>query len=79
MDDWGQVFCLGVLARYGRVMLPRPSWRERNGGEGSDNEEEVDKDLKLLLDSVKPVLQSRNPAVCIFHLAFPSNVQFPRS
>lgn len=66
MDNWGQTICLGVLARYGRVMLPRPSWTKRRGEEVSEEQEEIDNDLKLLLDSVKPLLQSRTPAVCLF-------------
>jgi len=68
MDDWGQGVCLGVLARYGRVMLSRPSWAEGKGKgkEGVDD----DDDLKLLLESVKPILQSRNPAVRFFIFFF---------
>lgn len=63
MDDWGQAISLGVLARYGRTMLPRPSWKERSSKEDLVEENDIDKDLKLLLDCVKPLLQSRNPAV----------------
>ena len=69
MDEWGQGVCMGVLARYGRVMLPRPGWAGWKGEEeeGEENQEEEEgnenRDLKLLLDSVKPLLQSRNPAV----------------
>jgi len=61
MDEWGQVVMMRVLGRYARVMLPRPVWHDRDGEEAE--EVEIDKDLKLLLDSVKPVLQSQNPAV----------------
>jgi len=56
MDEWGQVGMMGLLGRYVRVMVAQPVVE---GGE----EGEVDKDLKLLLDSVKPIFQSRNPAV----------------
>jgi AP-3 complex subunit beta len=51
MDEWGQVSVIELLIRYSRVMLPRPT------------EDEIDSDLKLLLSSVEPLLQSRNPAV----------------
>ena len=37
-------------------MLPRPIIKE-------SHQEELDSDLKLLLTSVEPLLQSRNPAV----------------
>ena len=36
---------------------------ERKGKEPERDTEELDKDVKLLLDSVEPVFQSRNPAV----------------
>jgi AP-3 complex subunit beta len=40
-------------------MLPRPVRVVKNDKE----EEEMDKDVKLLLESVEPLFQSRNPAV----------------
>jgi AP-3 complex subunit beta len=52
VDEWGQVELMELLMRYARSMLPRPS-----------EEEEVDKDLQLLLTSSEPLFQSRNPAV----------------
>ena len=52
VDEWGQVELMELLIRYARTMLPRPS-----------EEEEMDKDLLLLLNSSEPLFQSRNPAV----------------
>ncbi|KAH9930143.1 adaptin N terminal region-domain-containing protein [Fomitopsis serialis] len=52
-DEWGQVDLLNLLTRYARTMLARPT-------------EEVDADLRLLLNSAEPLFQSQNPAVgCI--------------
>ncbi|KAF8150686.1 adaptin N terminal region-domain-containing protein [Crassisporium funariophilum] len=76
VDEWGQVDLMNLLLRYARTMLPRPMGR-RGGvlsnkeGEGEDDsvegrmdgEEEVDPDVKLLIQSVEPTFQSRNPAV----------------
>lgn len=45
--------------RYARTILPRPA----GGKEEGAAEEEVDKDLQLLLTSSEPLFQSRNPAV----------------
>lgn len=55
VEEWGQVNLLNLLARYARTMLPRPFVR--------DGEEELDSDVELLLTSVEPLFQSRNPAV----------------
>lgn len=41
----------------------------RREGE-EEGEGELDKDVKLLLDSVLPVFQSRNPAVSFFFFSF---------
>lgn len=67
---------MGLLLQYARTMLIRPhiSSDSETGiqltGKGRDEQraekEEIDMDLKLLLDSVEPVFQSRNPAVRIF-------------
>ncbi|KAF8905058.1 adaptin N terminal region-domain-containing protein [Gymnopilus junonius] len=76
VDEWGQVHIMGLLLRYVRTMCVRPLSRERDvdlrgtSGEEKDAElreedEELDKDIKLLLDSVEPVFQSRNPAVVV--------------
>ncbi|KAJ3510883.1 hypothetical protein NLJ89_g4416 [Agrocybe chaxingu] len=72
IDEWGQVEMINLLLRYARTMLPQPVVRGGSavaeGGEATSNEQdedEVDKDLKLLLDSVKPIFQSRNPAVVL--------------
>ncbi|KAF5327542.1 hypothetical protein D9619_004173 [Psilocybe cf. subviscida] len=58
MDEWGQVEAMGLLLRYARVMLVRPSEQEVGA-------EMLDKDLRLLLESVEPVFLSRNPAVVL--------------
>jgi AP-3 complex subunit beta len=57
---------MGLLLRYVRTMLMRPRVDgQESGGDTREEEEELDKDLKLLLDSVEPVFQSRNPAVSV--------------
>ncbi|KAG2360189.1 adaptin N terminal region-domain-containing protein [Suillus spraguei] len=59
IDAWGQVDVLRVLVRYARTMLPKPvPASERQG-------EEVDKDLKLLLDCAEPLFMNKNPAVVL--------------
>ncbi len=65
VDEWGQVVLMKLLLRYARTMLARPVWREGERKDGVEESEEIemDKDLELLLESVKPVFQSRNPAV----------------
>ncbi|XP_006459251.1 hypothetical protein AGABI2DRAFT_177251 [Agaricus bisporus var. bisporus H97] len=50
VDEWGQIDLMNLLLRYARIMLPRPIG------------DEVDVDVKLLLQSVEPVLMSCNPA-----------------
>ncbi|KJA26226.1 hypothetical protein HYPSUDRAFT_198985 [Hypholoma sublateritium FD-334 SS-4] len=67
LDEWGQVELMELLLRYARTMLVRPQTNlsERGGEEKHGDEEEIEKDLKLLLDSVEPVFQSRNPAVVL--------------
>ncbi|KAF9264864.1 hypothetical protein L218DRAFT_979527 [Marasmius fiardii PR-910] len=57
VDEWGQVELLGLLLRYTRTMLPRPIQ--------TPNGEDVNSDVKLLLDSSQPLFQSRNPAVVL--------------
>ena len=68
VDEWGQVDLINLLLRYARTMLPRPTGTKENKGVGGGDgeEEEIDSDVKLLLDSVEPTFQSRNPAVCFF-------------
>ncbi|PPQ75253.1 hypothetical protein CVT24_007431 [Panaeolus cyanescens] len=74
VDEWGQVGLMNLLLRYVRTMLARPIIHEGPNG----TEEELDKDLKLLLDSVDPVFLSRNPSVVLaaakvfFYVAPPS-------
>ncbi|KAF9522067.1 adaptin N terminal region-domain-containing protein [Crepidotus variabilis] len=65
VDEWGQVEVMNLLLRYARTMLVRPVWKDGVGGGVDEDEHELDKDLKLLLDSVKPIFQSRNPAVIL--------------
>jgi AP-3 complex subunit beta len=55
VDEWGQVDLANLLLRYARTMLLRPV----------EQEEDMDKDVKLLLTSVEPLFMSRNPAVCV--------------
>ncbi|KAG7450937.1 uncharacterized protein BT62DRAFT_984252 [Guyanagaster necrorhizus] len=57
VDEWGQINLLDLLLRYSRSMLLRPVLR----GE----EEDTDKDVKLLLNSAEPLFFSRNPAVVL--------------
>ena len=69
VDEWGQVDLINLLLRYARTMLPRPmGTKESKGvvGGDSEEEEEIDSDVKLLLDSVEGIFQSRNPAVRVF-------------
>ncbi|KAF9000675.1 adaptin N terminal region-domain-containing protein [Cyathus striatus] len=74
VDEWGQVNLLNLLLRYTRTMLPRPVVNE-NGVE------ELDKDVKLLLDSIEPVFLGRNPAVVLaaarifYYVAPPSQLE----
>ncbi|KAF9472124.1 hypothetical protein BDN70DRAFT_887352 [Pholiota conissans] len=65
LDEWGQVELMGLLLKYARTMLMRPRSEVAQGDDGEKEEDELDKDLKLLLDSVEPVFQSRNPAVVL--------------
>ncbi|KAI0249870.1 adaptin N terminal region-domain-containing protein [Lactifluus subvellereus] len=60
VDEWGQVSLLDLLVRYARTMLPRPT---ASHDSLSEEKEEVDRDLELLLMSSEPLFQSRNPAV----------------
>jgi hypothetical protein len=60
VDEWGQVALLDLLTRYVRVMLPKPSVIQIANG---DLEEELDKDVHLLLTSCELLLQSQNSAV----------------
>lgn len=69
LDEWGQVELMDLLLRYARTMLPRPGIGGSAGAVAGEEEEgkedDVDKDVKLLLDSVELVFQSRNPAVSV--------------
>lgn len=65
VDEWGQVELMKLLLRYARVMLPKPSRSDEVEGGEKESSEEIDPDLKLLLNSVEPTFQSRNPAVVI--------------
>lgn len=71
VDEWGQVDLINLLLRYARTMLPRPMGTKGvAGGDGEKEEEEIDSDVKLLLDSVEGTFQNRNPAVCVLFLFF---------
>ncbi|KAG6820486.1 hypothetical protein H0H93_016548 [Arthromyces matolae] len=70
VDEWGQVELANLLLRYARTMLPRPTLKEDG--------EEIDQDVELLVKSIEPLFQSRNPAVVlavtrIFFYAGPSS------
>jgi AP-3 complex subunit beta len=69
MDEWGQVEAMGLLLRYARVMLVRPNEQEVG-------EEMLDKDLRLLLESVEPIFLSRNPAVSLIYHIFHSRIVY---
>lgn len=70
VDEWGQVDLINLLLRYARTMLPRPVGRKESkgvaGGDSEKEEEEIDPDVKLLLESVEGTFQNRNPAVRVF-------------
>jgi AP-3 complex subunit beta len=53
VEEWGQIDVMNLLLRYSRTMLHRPDG------------EDMDKDVSLLLKSVEPLFQSRNPAVVL--------------
>lgn len=59
VDEWGQIYMLELLSRYARTMLSKPQSRKDIEGVVED----IDLDLKLLLDNAKPLLMSLNPAV----------------
>ncbi|TFK27751.1 hypothetical protein FA15DRAFT_692221 [Coprinopsis marcescibilis] len=67
VDEWGQVEMMKLLLRYARVMLPRPTPTQKSEDEDDEviEDVELDKDLKLLLDSAELTFQSRNPAVIL--------------
>lgn len=71
---------MDLLVRYARSMLARPSVIMRPTATGEDAEEEVDKDLELLLTGAEPLFQSCNPAVVLavarlfYYLAPPSKL-----
>ncbi|WWC68617.1 uncharacterized protein I206_102547 [Kwoniella pini CBS 10737] len=88
-DEWGQSVALSVLTRYARVMLEQPPnsgstdtssihpsiQTENGGGESEDEFSGIDEDLAMFLHFIKPLFQSRNPAVVLaisnayYHLA----------
>jgi AP-3 complex subunit beta len=65
VDEWGQVDLINLLLRYARTMLPRPMGTKESMEDGEE-EEEIDSDVKLLLESVEGTFQNRNPAVRVF-------------
>ncbi|KAK0636649.1 adaptin N terminal region-domain-containing protein [Bombardia bombarda] len=95
MDEWSQLATLRLMAIYARKCFPRRTRvvksKEKNlqdfYGDGADASPEgeqvvvLDSDLELLLNSIKPLLQSRNSGVvvavarCYSALGTPAYVQ----
>lgn len=97
MDEWSQLSTLRLMTVYARKCFPRrkrPANRKGaevnlqdfygdGAGDGEDSEQVIvlDSDLELLLNSIKPLLQSRNAAVvvavagCYSAIGTPSYVQ----
>jgi AP-3 complex subunit beta len=69
VDEWGQVDLINLLLRYARTMLPRPMGTKGSkgvaAGDDGEKEEEIDPDVRLLLNSMEGTFQNRNPAVCV--------------
>ncbi|KAI4145555.1 MAG: hypothetical protein LQ340_006236 [Diploschistes diacapsis] len=81
MDEWGQLAMIKLMTYYARKCFPRRPLKKKGkskeqfyddqqasqGCEKSENNDatELDPDLKLYLDSCKPLLNSRNAAVVI--------------
>ena len=82
-DEWGQVVAIDVLSKYARAFLEKPETagavkpkpRETNTMDDEDDFAGLDMDLAMFLDCIRPLFQSRNPAVILatatayFHLA----------
>jgi AP-3 complex subunit beta len=77
VDEWGQVTIVNMLTRYSRTQFVDPNIIvtentekvEENSNESDDDENSsfiMDPDHRLLLRSMKPLLQSRNSAVKIY-------------
>ncbi|KAK3687780.1 adaptin N terminal region-domain-containing protein [Podospora appendiculata] len=97
MDEWSQLATLRLMAVYARKCFPRRTRAIKNkqkavdlqefygdGAGGSPGEEQaiaLDPDLELLLNNIKPLLQSRNSGVvvavarCYSALGTPAYVQ----
>lgn len=89
MDEWGQLATLRLMTVYARKCFPRRTRRVKTSsgtqafyGDSADEDEAggdevqvLDPDLILLLNALKPLLQSRNSGVvvavsrCYLHLA----------
>jgi vesicle coat complex subunit len=81
MDEWSQLSTLRLMTIYARKCFPRRTKSAKNkqkvadvqdfyggGSEGSSEGEQVaalDPDLELLLNNIKPLLQSRNSGVVV--------------
>ncbi|ROW04542.1 hypothetical protein VMCG_05120 [Cytospora schulzeri] len=80
MDEWSQLSTLGMMTIYARKCFPRrtraatsaekANLQEFYGEAGTDGEATeqvivVDPDLELLLNAIKPLLQSRNSGVVV--------------
>jgi len=74
-DEWSQVTVLALMLRYARMFLEQPRKGEKQAGDkiaststtgsAADEEDDIDPDLALLLQSTLPLLQSRNASVVI--------------
>lgn len=75
LDEWGQVFLIDILTDYSRKFLPRPTLTfkdqeiplpEKYTDMPEDEHElNMDKDSKLFLDSLKPLVYLRHEVVII--------------
>ena len=95
MDEWGQLTTLRLMTIYARKCFPQRTKRQKKSKSNSFYEDEascdsddpsapeiqaLDPDLELLLQSLKPLLQSRNSAVivsvarCYLYLAPPEHL-----
>lgn len=60
VDEWGQVILINMLIRYARTQFTDPKLQIE-----TDTPALLDPDLRMLLRSAKPLLQSRNSAVVL--------------
>ena len=76
MDEWSQLAMLKLMTFYARKCFPRPSatkkdddhgdgFYDESSGSGAGQTASLSADLLLLLNGIKPLLQSRNSGVVI--------------